>query len=145
MKFCSQPATRNPLWPRLHGLNSFCLRILFFLKVRSGSSSWTTVVMMVEQNTEKSMGRIPKSPTGFGLHLYYVRFWIADLWTWGWMVLGEPEVDFWLLKNQIFKLFPTYGEAVVTQLYLTFFNKGIAESKWNLFSSGLHSDLSCSV
>lgn len=148
LRFCSQPATRNPLWYRLHGLNSFCLRIMVFLKVRSGgsSSSWTTVVTMVEQSTEKSMGIMPRSPMGFGLYLYHVRFWIADLWTWGWMVLGEPEVDFQLLKNQIFKILPTYGEAVVTQLYLTFFNKGIAWIQMkSLFSWGLHSDLSCSV
>lgn len=39
------------------------------------------------------------------------------------MALGEPEVDFWLLKNQILKIFPTSGEAVVTH---PSFNKGIA-------------------
>lgn len=42
---------------------------------------------------------------------------------------GEPAVDFGLLKNQIFKIFPTCGEVAFTQLYLTSISKAKAESK----------------
>lgn len=42
------------------------------------------------------------------------------------MVLGEPEVDSWLLKDQ--KVLPTYGKAAVSFFFFNFLLKDIAES-----------------